>query len=157
MLRQTLDAGKAAFWTLDDEINLLLQYIKLEQLRFHFGLTIETDERIVEVNHSFPAMLLQPVVENAIKHGVSSRSDGHLYIGLRRENDNLLVTVKDNGPGFTFDTVQEGDGLRLTRERIDFINRQAEYHIRMDIPASVEGTTIIFTCKDYFQDNESHT
>jgi LytS/YehU family sensor histidine kinase len=71
------------------------------------------DERV-------PSFLLQPIVENAVRHGVAPRVEtGHIAIGAAREADALLLSVEDDGPGFGADPFAVGGvGLPATRERL---------------------------------------
>jgi LytS/YehU family sensor histidine kinase len=66
-----------------------------------------------------PSFLLQPLVENAIRHGIERRPGaGRLEVVARRRLDVLEIEVRDDGAGFDPDTMREGTGLRVTRERL---------------------------------------
>ena len=103
LMRRYLDASRQAFTSVGDELALLRQYVELEQMRFDHGfsatLTV-ADE--VDDAEELPSMLVQPVVENAIVHGLSARRDGtgRLEVEIARwGEDGLEVQVRDNGQG----------------------------------------------------------
>jgi len=152
LLRMTLDERNADLWTLQDELDILDKYISLEQLRFSFDYTIKVGERITAVNIPFPSMLLQPVVENAIKHGISGIKDaGLLTIEVDANKNDLLITVTDNGKGFDTANIQAANhGIRLTRERIAFINETTEgQRIEMKMESGESGTVVSFCFHNY--------
>ncbi|HXB93379.1 MAG TPA: histidine kinase, partial [Puia sp.] len=118
LLRETLGGDEKGMVPLKGELKMLQRYLNLEQLRFNFTSEIRVDKGIKENEVSFPALLLQPLVENAIKHGIPGmQREGVIRIILRDEGGNLEVTISDNGKGFDPGSVGEGLGLKLTRER----------------------------------------
>jgi len=152
LLRMTLDERNADLWTLQDELDILDKYISLEQLRFSFDYTIKVGERITAVNIPFPSMLLQPAVENAIKHGISGiKEAGLLAIEVNANKNDLLITITDNGKGFNTNNVQAvNHGIRLTKERIAFINETTEgQRIEMKIESGEQGTVVKFYFYNY--------
>lgn len=122
--------------TLQEELEFLQNYIDLERLRFHktFTLRLETDPEIDTDATIIPAFVVQPFVENAIRHGLSGK-DGEciLEIILKRRGRFLYVTISDNGVGR--DKVREeqalsprqndSTGIRYTRERLHLLSRGA--------------------------------
>jgi two-component system LytT family sensor kinase len=100
LLRYTLEESTEQEVPLHRELDLLGEYIELMQIRFQGKLEVvvrvEDDAREALV----PNLILQPVVENAMKHGVSQVSGkGRIELHARRVADRLIVTVSDNGPG----------------------------------------------------------
>jgi two-component sensor histidine kinase len=145
LLRMTLDQQKAEFWTLQEEAELLQKYIGLEQLRFRFQYEIETDNKLEPGDIAFPSMLLQPIVENAIKHGISGNyENGKLVISFNGRGNDLEITVSDNGQGFDATLpVVALHGISLTKERIAFINElNKTQKITLDIKSSSTGTMV---------------
>jgi two-component system, LytTR family, sensor kinase len=122
LLRTTLDARDAEV-TLAHEIGFLRRYLDIMQIRFQGRLEVET--RIARELESalVPNLILQPLVENAIRHGVEKiEGIGRIEIEARREGEQLLLTVRDNGPGLPNanpgTSASEGLGLRNTRARL---------------------------------------
>jgi two-component system LytT family sensor kinase len=124
LLRDSLAISDKDFTELALETGILDTYLKLEQLRFGFSYTIETAPDVAATATDIPAFLLQPIVENAVKHGVSDfREGGRVRLRFYREKANFIAEVNDNGK--TWDTLNapSGYGLRLTRERIRLLNQ----------------------------------
>lgn len=122
LLRYTLEDGAEPEAPLGQELNFLERYLEIQRIRFqgHFDAEIDAPE---EVRHALiPNLILQPIVENAVKHGASHAHDtGCVWIRARREGDRLVITVADNGPGIEDEKAVEGRrgfGLRNTRERL---------------------------------------
>lgn len=108
--------------TLKEELEFLQRYLEIEQIRFGERLKVYMmiDQSLSEAK--VPNLILQPLVENAIRYAVGPRtSGGTIEISAERVNGNLKLSVKDNGPGLPNDhqaTSSEGVGLRNTRERL---------------------------------------
>lgn len=151
LLRATLDR-QSEFWTLHDETDLLQKYIRLEQLRFQFHFEVQIDKNIAAGDIEFPSMLLQPVVENAVKHGIAARQEeGRLNINIAAKADDLVIIIMDNGKGFDPEHVKEDSkGIALTKERMALLNEQnKERTIKLDINSSSQGTTATFYLYHY--------
>jgi sensor histidine kinase YesM len=119
-LRLTLDTSEVAEITLEEELDAVGAYLAIEQTRFGDGLEVcirtTPDSRTCLV----PTLVLQPLVENAIRHAISQRAaGGRIDIEARRMNDRLVITVTDDGPGISDHPGQGGVGLRNTRRRLE--------------------------------------
>lgn len=122
LMRNTLTGSDKNFTSLANDISTLNSYLKLEQLRFGFAYSIIIEEELDTYEIDVPFLLLQPVVENAVKHGISGmRHKGILSVTFKRDGNNMIATVQDNGKGFT-DPTKTGYGLKLTRDRITLLN-----------------------------------
>ncbi|MDE5413456.1 sensor histidine kinase [Alkalihalobacterium chitinilyticum] len=100
--RQNLAGTTATEVTLEDELNHVRAYLSIEEARFSDKLTIkyEIDEGVLY--YKVPPMTLQPIVENAIKHGVKQLTDdSFILIRIRKHQENVTITVQDNGIGMT--------------------------------------------------------
>ncbi len=121
LLRFSMEGAREPEITLRRELDLLDRYIDIMQVRFQGRLHVErhVDERMLDM--LVPSMILQPLVENAIKHGVEKMTDpGRISIGAGRESDALVLTVSDNGPGADHGAVErDGIGLRNTTVRLE--------------------------------------
>ncbi len=124
LLRYTLESTGAQEVPLHQEIQFLEDYLEIQRIRFQGKLevTIEIDAEMHDA--LVPNLILQPIVENAIKHGVSPlEGTGRLGVRAWRVGESLHLSVRDNGPGLpSSDGLpggREGVGLRNTRERLE--------------------------------------
>jgi two-component system LytT family sensor kinase len=122
-LRMTLKSSAEQEITLESELEFLRSYLEIEMTRFEDRLTINLDIDPETIRAKVPNLILQPIVENAIQHGISQNENGgHLEIRARRENGCLHLTVADNGPGLigkeTVRTSDQGLGLANTKARL---------------------------------------
>ncbi|MBL4675854.1 MAG: histidine kinase [Mucilaginibacter sp.] len=124
LMRDSLNASDREFVSIYTEIKILENYLALEKLRFGFSYQITVDEGIDASALEIPALFLQPLVENAIKHGIAVLQDkGQLTIQFEKLNHDMVVSVCDNGKGFNLDAGSKGFGLQLTRGRIVLLNQ----------------------------------
>jgi hypothetical protein len=154
LTRRVLTSGDKDLISLADEITLLDDYLQMEQLRFGFTYKINVDEALNKANLEIPFMLLQPFVENAVKHGVSTLTDkGLIEINIVREAKNLLLSVSDNGSGFNEENLKpdsKGMGLKLCRERIKLLNHRYEKQaISLNIVTNNKGSKITVILADW--------
>jgi LytS/YehU family sensor histidine kinase len=118
-LRATLARASRAEVTLREELELLTHYLDVERLRFgdRLAVHVAADEEVLDAY--VPDLLLQPLAENAIKHGVSSRTGAHrITVRATKREQRLVLTVDDEGGGSIPPGVREGIGLRSTRRRL---------------------------------------
>lgn len=151
LLRNVLANSSQDNTTLDQEIKSLKSYLQLEQLRFQFQYTVSVGEAIQASVVPLPVMLLQPLVENAIKHGIAGMEEkGNIQLSFSKEGANLLVRIEDNGKGFDTTQSTAGYGLKLVKEKIQLINAlQEEQAIAMDLHSTNTGTTVLLTFKNW--------
>ena len=122
LLRAVLADMDAQEVTLARELEYLKLYLSIEQLRFSDRLRVDIDVDPELLDAAVPHMGLQPIVENAIRHGVGrARAPGVIAIRAARAGDALHVTVRDDGPGFMTRRERRawGSGSRNTRARLD--------------------------------------
>ncbi|MCC6289359.1 MAG: histidine kinase [Chitinophagaceae bacterium] len=153
LMRNSLANSDKDFITLSEEISMLETYLQLEQLRFGFVYKINVSSSINQYEVEVPSLLLQPLVENSIKHGVAGlKSDGVIELYFDREEDDLKIKLIDNGSGFDPAIQSNGYGLKLTRERINLLNRMlSRQSIQMDIHSNPAlATSIFLTFKNWF-------
>jgi two-component system, LytTR family, sensor kinase len=124
LLRLTLANSGAQEVTLQEELEFLRCYLEIERVRFQDRLTVSMDIEPLALDALVPNLILQPIVENAIRHGISSQiAPGRIEIRAARRGDMLQLQVKDNGPGIQSKTdnavpAREGVGLSNTRARL---------------------------------------
>lgn len=120
LLRVTLDDTRPQQIPLREELQFIDGYLEILRLRFGDRMVIERRVEAESLDALVPCMILQPVVENAVVHGVAARCDeGHIAIEARRVNDMLHLQIADNGPGFRAGAIRGlGIGLGNTRARL---------------------------------------
>ena len=125
LLRVSLEQSDSQEVPLWQELSFLERYLQIEQTRFQDRLAVEMEVESGLDNVLVPSLILQPLVENAIRHGIEPREDtGRVKIGARRLNGMLELKVSDNGPGLPEAEVaprREGVGLSNTRSRLSHL------------------------------------
>lgn len=122
-LRITLDGDKTLFVTLAEEIDTIKSYLAVEKMRFHERLKLEIDIDDDLADISLPSLILQPIVENAVRHGVEGqRKPVLIKITARSVDERLILTISNNGPALRHDDKRkEGVGLKNVRSRLDTV------------------------------------
>jgi sensor histidine kinase YesM len=124
-LRTALSADGSGTTSLGDELDMLQTYLDIEAIRFGDRLTVEYDCVTELLELPVPNFILQPLVENAIKHAVAPTSRPVVIrVGARREGDELIISVSDNGGGIGT-TAGTGVGLANTRRRLEVVYGEA--------------------------------
>lgn len=128
LVRQVLNFSTKSFVTLKDEIEIINLYVELERLRFdkiRFSITI--DESINVDSVLIPPLLLQPIIENAIWHGLlplGAKRLAQLRLTIKNETDFLRIEIEDNGVGRkvhqdNIGNLRDSKGIAITRQRIE--------------------------------------
>ncbi len=118
VLRRTLDHSRSVTTPLEEELDFVRAYLGIEEARFGERLRVEWHVDPAALRLAVPPMTLQPLVENAIRHGIGGRLEGgRVRIAARREGDRLLLRVEDDGAGFAPGR-EERTGLGNLRERL---------------------------------------
>ncbi|MBA2259836.1 MAG: histidine kinase [Acidobacteria bacterium] len=122
LLRLTLERLGEQEVTLGAELDFLRKYLEIERTRFADRLVVRYEVQPEALDALVPTLLLQPLVENAIKHGVARKTGaGHIDITARRDHDKLWIEVRDDGVGLSEDALtalQKGIGVSTTRARL---------------------------------------
>jgi len=110
-LRDSLSLGAVSRIPLGREVALAEQYLRIEQVRFGDRLRVQTDVAIDGAVLSVPPLILQPLVENAVRHGIATRLDGgSIHIAARRAGDHAVIVVSNPRDA---DAMRKGTGLGL--------------------------------------------
>lgn len=120
LLRATLRNDARHVVSLEEEVALVRDYLRIEEIRFDDRLTVATDIDPAVHRAAVPSFLLQPLVENAIRHGIGHRErGGRLWLSAERVDGRVVIHVKDNGVGIEEASVpSEGIGLSNVRSRL---------------------------------------
>jgi LytS/YehU family sensor histidine kinase len=120
LLRYSLDNARRNVVPLSEEIDVVTRYLEIQQTRFSDRLRVTIDISEETRNAAVPTLLLQPLIENAIRHGIAALTDaGVLTLTTRREEPHLIIEVFDDGPPLPANwNEREGVGLSATRARL---------------------------------------
>ena len=143
LLRSTLDQGDAQEVTLEREIEFLGLYIETMKARFEERLEIAVDANEETRGAMVPPLVLQPLVENSIKHGADDRSKVRIEVSAARENGSLWLQVRDHGPGIPGTkgrALGGGIGLSNTAERLERLYGGTH---RLDLRNADDGGLIV--------------
>lgn len=142
LLRLTLENVGVQEVPLAQELEFLESYLEIERTRFSDRLVIRIDAIPETLDASTPYLILQPLVENAIRHGIAARSSpGCVVIRAVRDGDMLLLEVKDDGPGIRSEAVpRNGVGISGTRARLEKLYGEA---YRFELINAEEGGLVV--------------
>lgn len=155
LLRRVIELDRTEIATLDEELDLLRAYIQIERIRFGDRLQYVEEIDPVATTAPIPLMLLQPIAENAVRHGIEPLDrPGTLTVRARAMDGRLLVQVEDDGVGAGGSTkAGTGTGLRNAQARLDTIygagNTRLQIHnntpqgvrVCLDIPCAVDSSS----------------
>ena len=156
IMRDTFRNSDVLFISLAQDLEMLEKYICLEQLRFEFRYEIFIDSRLDPHAIEFPPMFLQPVVENAVKHGVAGmRNMGIISIAIKGKEKDLEITIKDNGIKQNKKSVTgNGYGMQLTKERIEHLKKiYKKENISFCLNHRDNGTTVVFQFENWIKNS----
>ena len=158
LIRTTLAHSDTDWISLEEEIELLRNYLYLQRLASHkpfqYSLQIDPEANLSVIQ--LPPMLLQPIVENAIKHGVTDQDDPHIEIVIHITEQKLIISIWDNGQGISVNSPNRSNslyksmGTQLVTQRINEINKQHPQFISFNMDAvhidsPYPGTRVEFT------------
>ncbi|WP_345233569.1 tetratricopeptide repeat protein [Olivibacter ginsenosidimutans] len=155
LIRLVLENSAKDVISLDEELELLDNYLRLQQLNaepaFTYEITVTAAvERELTV---IPTMLLQPLVENAVVHGLKGRTNGRIALLFSNDGNKLRVLIQDNGVGFLQEkqanALHKSMSTDMLRQRIEEINKMGKQHIEFKLvnkgSEASPGTTIQLT------------
>ena len=148
LLRRTTESSGAQTVTLEEELDYLTCYLDIERVRFEDRLAVDMDITSTALRAVVPTLILQPIVENAVKHAVAPAS-GPVRIGIHAEvsREMLRINVTDSGAGALLNapggrTSREGLGLSNTRARLDQMFGGGHHFLLAPAPAGGLSVTI---------------
>ncbi len=145
LLRGSLDHRATKEITLEKELALLEHYLDIESVRFSDRLQVSIDVPASLRQYLVPTFSLQPLVENAVRHGIARRvGPSTLRIAAMTTGDRLRLTVWNDGPPVDFGAMEEGVGLATTRDRLqrlygeegrlELVNRDHGVEVALEVP-----------------------
>jgi two-component system, LytTR family, sensor kinase len=157
-LRQTLRTIDTQEVTLQEEMNFLTLYLDIERtrLRDRLEICLDVDEgaRVALVPH----LILQPLVENAIRHAIAPRVEGgRVTILAKRCGDRLQLVIRDDGPGLQSDPETTGLGLQNTRQRLQHLYPGTHRFLIRNGPDGGAEVEVEIPYKPMWMENESTT
>ena len=145
LLRRVVEGPEETQISLEEEMEFVQKYLEIQRMRYGDRLRIEVNvpERLAGVR--VPTMILQPLVENAIEHGIGTRLEGGaIRISAWRHDSLLILTVENNGPAITI--TQEGVGITNTRARLkNLYGDKATFALHNTAAGAVEAVVTIPT------------
>jgi hypothetical protein len=134
-MRSSLSSSKKITVSLDEEVKITESYIELEMLRFPKDVFITLTNNVTHSNYFLPPLIIQPFIENAIKHGImpSNKKNGIIKVVINELENFLLISIEDNGNGFSDPmNFNSGDGMRISKERLEIQNKKNEIYLDKD-------------------------
>ncbi len=121
LFRYSLDSGNHQFIKLEEEVDVIRKYLDIEKIRLgdRLSCTIKMDPALKNV--AIPPLLLQPLIENAVKHGIGPKPrGGAILLSFNRKDKNCLIQIKDTGMGYQEnEDNKRGFGLKSVRQRLE--------------------------------------
>jgi two-component system, LytTR family, sensor kinase len=161
LLRHTLDDVEAQEVPLWRELDFLRLYLSIEQVRFEDRLRVRIDAGPEVTDALVPHMVLQPIVENAVRHGLGQSEEPVLiHVNACRVNGQLALTVADDGPGCPDPGQkgigrQKGIGLTNTRDRLHRLyGEAATFSAENRVPRGVQVTMVLPYRAELAEDGE---
>ncbi|MFL9481126.1 sensor histidine kinase [Chitinophagaceae bacterium LWZ2-11] len=139
ILRSSMQAEKVEMAPMERELNIVRDYLALEHIRFEDRLKVEYDIDDDTLDHPVPPMMLQTLVENAIKHGISKQVQGG-FIKIKSDfvNNHLELTVRNSGKLNPIPTNSDGFGIASTKSRLKLLyGKNATFELK-----DVDGYTV---------------
>ncbi|NQV53430.1 MAG: tetratricopeptide repeat protein [Flavobacteriales bacterium] len=145
LMRNFLEAAEHSVTTIEREMTLLTRYLELEQLRsdHSFEFEVTADESLYGT--ALPSMVLQPIVENSVLHGVRKLTDekGVIRVHFFKEDEETVCEVSDNGPGFAPKQESKGKhssiGMQLIQKRLQLLSKESGQSLQLKVKDRKEG------------------
>jgi LytS/YehU family sensor histidine kinase len=161
-MRRVLDSSDKIYITIEEERKTLELYLKLEQLQFSSGMEFqfEIDDSLNTSKERIPANILQPFIENSIKHGIAGiRGVGIIIIRILDRESNIQIQIIDNGIGINAgkhrklaqNIERESKGMQIIEDRLEVLRTMYKLSIYLDITNAKEpidenmGTEVTIT------------
>lgn len=130
IIRTNLENASEEYIHLSSEIEFLKKYVEIEKIRFKEKLKVTFNNNIEDYNILIPPMLIQPIIENSVKHGIMNlQGNGEINISFKIDADKLVITIEDNGVGREFTKEMNKSrhnsfGLNIIKQRLQLLNEK---------------------------------
>lgn len=143
LMRQVLRSSNYEYISISEEIEILQYYLNLQQLRFSppFEYRMNIEEELKDTDALVPPMLIQPIVENAIEHGLKPvGKGGEITINFKQNDYGIVIEIEDNGLGIDYTNKSHSNGkmhdsmaLKITKERLHIIEKDTNKKTKFEI------------------------
>lgn len=146
MYRKILELPEVSLIPLSEEIEIIKDYLSIEKLRMgerlNFNISVEEKLNTMKI----PPLLIEPLIENSIKHGIDSKKEGgKIVLNIFSKNEYTIIEVKDNGIGTDIDETNFNFGLNSVRERVKMLNKKNKFTFNSK---TNKGTEILMELKN---------
>lgn len=141
--RFTLAKSSAGFHSVTDEVDIIRTYLQMQQIRFDHRMSYHIAVDPAATGLQMPSFILQPLVENAVKHGIEvCTTGGFVQVEITMDEQHMLIRIADSGPGFS-DKPGAGNGLEMVRNKLKLLynnnfemelNNTPEKYVRLTLP-----------------------
>lgn len=146
LMRQTIKATTLNLISIEEEIDLCTKYLKIQQKRyqnaFDYNIVFSSD---FDISHfQIPPMLIQPFIENSIKHGFKNINyKGSIFLKIQKQNDFLIITIEDNGLGMQSQDISSNSySIKITQQRLNNISKQTKKSTNLEIKNLEKGVAV---------------
>ncbi|TKG95726.1 hypothetical protein EYV94_05380 [Puteibacter caeruleilacunae] len=141
LMRMVLANSNKQLVTLADELELIQHYLELEQLRVDFQFSISCSDDIDPETEEIPGMLIQPLVENAVVHGLTPKGSGNVDVKFHKEHTNIICEIIDDGVGIGASNNGNGNGMafKLSQKRLDLLNSHSQANLQLKATNRIEA------------------
>lgn len=151
LLRSSLELSRQNYVPLDEELEAIENYLSLQQMRFEHSFNYEIINRETDAETTLvPPMLIQPFVENAIIHGIGSKSGkGNIVLEIIPDENYLVVKVSDNGKGFgsteNANASHQSLSGTIAKERLEVLAKENKMKPNIEVNSNEKGTLVLLT------------
>ncbi len=154
ILRKTIDQSSKLMIQIDQEISYLQNYLELEKIKRYDDFSFQITLRDEEIKSYFiPTLVLQPILENSLKHGIRDNENGKIDIEFDKSEQRIVCTICDNGRGLpqsAVDIASSSKGIKLVKDKIAIIENMIQQKIPMTMSNRVDATGEILGCQTVF-------
>lgn len=143
LTRDILNQSSKEWISLEEELKTLSNYITVQKMRFpEVETTIHLDDLLEDSNVQFPPVLLQPFVENAFEHGLKEKESGKIELEIKLQDEQLKISVKDNGSGLESTVSSQSKAVSIARERLQLLYGSRNFQLSLQNRSDSDGVLV---------------